>query len=87
MDPEDVHILTTSRSGMGQQLGMWNEQPIPKGCAKFRGRHGQGLCLGDRVQPCPRFKALPTLIDGVVDVVAAEQVVGVVVVVVVVVTL
>jgi hypothetical protein len=73
MDTEDVHILTTSTGGMGQQLRMRNEQPIPEGCLKFRRRYGQGLCLGDRVQPCTRFRTFSTLIDGVLDIVAAEQ--------------
>ena len=52
---------------MGQQLGMRDEQPIPKNCPEFCREHRQGLSLGDNVQPCTRFGALPTLVYGVVD--------------------
>ena len=72
MDTQDVHVLTTGTDGMGQQLRMRNEQPISEGCPKFRWRHGQGLGLGDRVQPYPRFRAFPTLVDSVVYTVGTE---------------
>ena len=69
MNTKDIH----KRRWHGPKTGMQDEQPILKSCPEFCQGHLQGLSLGDRVQPSTRFGALPTLVDGVVDVVGTEQ--------------
>jgi hypothetical protein len=35
VDTKDVHVLTTGAGGVGQKLGVGDEQPIPKGCPEL----------------------------------------------------
>ena len=64
VNAQDVDILTTGTSRMGQQLRVRDKQLVPKGRPEFGWGHGQSLCLGNC---CSRLWALPALVYRVVN--------------------